>query len=82
LGAGAGLAVSFGRFETYGTTVVGRSFGNAAEASVEAGLHLRRGHLVLAAHYLLVFLARFSSGDTVSGNVAGISFDVGYRVAF
>ena len=82
LGAGAGLAVSFGRFETYGTTVVGRSFGNAAEASVEAGLHLRRGQLVLAAHYLFVFLARFSSGDTVSGNAAGISFDVGYRVGF
>jgi len=80
LGAGAGLAVSFGRFESYGTTVVGTSYGAAAEASVETGLHLRRGHLVLAAHYLFVYLPRFSSGDAVNGNAAGMAFDVGYRV--
>ena len=82
LGAGAGLAVSFGRFETYDTTIAGTSYGTAAEASVETGLHLRHGHLVLAAHYLFVSLARFSSGDSVKGNAAGIAFDVGYRVGF
>jgi hypothetical protein len=82
VGAGAGLAVSFGRFETYGTTVVGKSYGTAAEASVETGLHLQRGHLVLGAHYLFLSLARFSSGDTVSGNAGGMAFDVGYRLGF
>ena len=82
LGAGAGLAVSFGRFETYGTTVVGTSYGTAAEASVETGLHLRHGHLVLAARYLFLSLACFSSGDTVNGNAAGMTVDVGYRVGF
>jgi hypothetical protein len=82
VGTGAGLAVSFGRFETYGTTVTGTSSGAAAEASVEAGLHLRHGHLVLAARYLFVDLARFSSGDAVNGNAAGMAVDVGYRAGF
>jgi hypothetical protein len=80
--AGVGLALSFGRFTTYGTSVVGTSYGTAADASVETGLHLRHGHLVLGAHYLFLSLARFSSGDTVSGNAGGMAFDVGYRLGF
>lgn len=82
IGAAAGFAVAFERMHAYGSTVAGHSHAGVAEAMVESGLRLRHGQLVLGARYLYVDLARFSSGDSFTGNAGGMSFDLGYRFGF
>lgn len=78
-GAGVGFAMAEGRIHSYNTTVVGRSFGALAEASVEAGILLRRAHLVLAVRYLGLYLSDFTTRDHLTNNAGGAMLDVGYR---
>lgn len=77
--AGAGLALSFSRVRTYGSAVRGSSKGFAANARIEAGFILSKGHLVGSLQYLALYLADFSSGDRVPGNAGGAVADLGYR---
>lgn len=79
VGAGAGFAMATARVHSYDTTVVGRTFGAITEASVETGVLLRRAHLVLALHYVGLYLSDFSSGDHLASNAGGTMLDVGYR---
>lgn len=78
-GAGVGFAMAEGRFHSYNTTVVGRSFGAMAEASLEAGLLLRSAHVVLALRYLGLYLSDFTTGDHLASNAGGAMLDLGYR---
>jgi hypothetical protein len=79
VGGGVGFAMSTARVHSYDATVVGRTFGAMAEASIETGLLLRRAHLVLALHYVGLYLSDFSSGDHLASNAGGTMLDVGYR---
>lgn len=79
VGAGVGFAMADVRLHSYNTTVVGRSFGAMAEASVEAGILLRRSHVVLALHYLGLYLSDFTTGDHLASNAGGAVLDLGYR---
>jgi hypothetical protein len=79
VGVGAGFAMAMARVHTYGATVVGHSFGAVVEASAEAGLLLRKAHLVLAIRYLGLYLSDLSSGDRLTGDAGGAMVDLGYR---
>jgi hypothetical protein len=79
IGVGAGFAMALARVHTYDATTVGHSFGAFAEASLEAGVLLRKAHLVLAVRYVGLYLSDFSSGDRVAGNAGGTVVDLGYR---
>jgi hypothetical protein len=82
MGAGAGFATSWARAQSYGTTIVGKGYGAAGDASVEAGIRLHAGDLVASLRYLAVYLDNFSSSDRINGNAAGAMVDVGYRMGF
>lgn len=78
-GAGVGFAMAEGRIHSYGTKVVGRSFGAMAEASLEGGILLRSAHVVLAARYLGLYLSDFTTHDHLASNAGGAMVDLGYR---
>jgi hypothetical protein len=82
LGAGAGFAMSWVRTHSYGPTLVGKSYGAAAEGGLETGIRLHAGDLVASLRYLAVYLDTYSSGDRIRGNSAGAMIDVGYRLGF
>jgi hypothetical protein len=83
MGAGAGFAMSWAHIESYGTTVVGSSYGAVAEARLETGFRIgHAAHLVFSLRYLTLYLATFSSGDRINGNAAGAVADLGYRLGF
>jgi len=82
LAASAGFAMAWSRTRSYDTTIVGRSFGAAGDATLETGVRLRHGHLVASLRYLAVYLNTFSSGDRIEGNTAGVVLDAGYRIGF
>jgi hypothetical protein len=65
-----------------GETVVAFAWSIALQADAEAAFPLRPGRLVVGARYLWVDLGRTSHGDHISGNVAGLMGDLGYRVSF
>ncbi len=82
LEAGAGFAIAWARFHSYGATIVGTSHGVAAEAGLETGFWLRHGQFVASLRYLAIYLDTFSSGDRIQGNAAGAVLDIGYRLGF
>ena len=81
-GAAGGFALSFARIQTFGATVHGSSYGGAGEAFFETGFLLRNAHVVFSLRYLALYLATFSSGDSIVGNVGGASADLGYRLGW
>jgi hypothetical protein len=80
LSAGAGFAAGIGRLRTYGTTVTGHGFGAALEGGLESVFMLGDAHLVLSLRYLAVYLDKLSSGDRITGNAAGATAGLGYRL--
>ena len=82
LGAGAGFAMSFARFQAFGANLFGRSYGAAAEAMFETGYILHHAHITFSLRYLGVYLDEFTSGDRIVGNAAGAIADVGYRLVW
>ncbi len=85
-GAGAGVSLAGTRLtpdlmDTAGV-VEASAWSIALQADAEASFSLRPGRLIVGARYLWVNLGRTSHGDYVSGNVAGLMGDLGYRMSF
>jgi hypothetical protein len=85
-GAGAGVSIAGTRLapdlSSSGRTVEASAWSIALGGDLEGSVPLRPGQLVLGARYLWVDLGRTSHGDSISGNVAGIMGDLGYRLSF
>jgi hypothetical protein len=85
-GAGAGVSLAVTRLtpdvNDAATVVEAGAWTVALEGDAEASFSLRPGRLVVGARYLWVDLGRTSHGDSVSGNVAGVMGDLGYRMSW
>ncbi|HVU53354.1 MAG TPA: hypothetical protein VHL80_21865 [Polyangia bacterium] len=85
-GAGAGVSLAGTRLTPDVTdsamVVEASAWSIALEADAEATFPLEPGRLVVGARYLWVDLGRTSHGDHVSGNVAGLVGDLGYRMSW
>jgi hypothetical protein len=85
-GAGAGVSLAGTRLTpdvTNSAMVVEASaWSIALQGDAEASFPLHPGRLIVGARYLWVDLGRTSHGDYVSGNVAGLMGDLGYRMSW
>jgi len=85
-GAGAGVSLAGTRLTPDVTdsamVVEASAWSIALQADAEASFPLHPGRLVVGTRYLWVDLGRTSHGDYVSGNVAGLMGDLGYRVSW